>query len=224
MHTASLSFASRILRSFVTAILLGFVALQSLAAEAAAPGLNVLFIAVDDLRPELGCYGFPQIKSPNIDDLAKHGMLFNRAYCQYALCNPSRASLLSGLRPETIQIYDLKTFVRAHKPGLVTLPQLFKNNGYETRSIGKIFHVTNGNHDDDVSWSARPWQSPWDDQPKSTGKNSISQVRAKRTPFVGRTKKATRKVGAEALEARQCAALPVAGRRRQSASRRANRR
>src|SRR4051794_32780717 len=114
---------------------------------------NVLFIAIDDLRPELGCYGFSQIKSPNIDALAKQSLQFNRAYCQFALCNPSRSSLLSGERPETIKVYDLKTFVRTNAPDAVTLPQLFKNNGYESRSVGKIFHVTNGNHEDDISWS-----------------------------------------------------------------------
>src|SRR6476619_7900468 len=130
-----------------------------LAAEAEKPRFNVLFIAVDDLRPELGCYGFSQIKSPNIDALANEGLQFNRAYCQLALCNPSRSSLLTGLRPETVKIYDLETFVRTHVPDVVTLPQLFKNNGYEARSVGKIFHVTNGNHEDDVSWSARHWQS-----------------------------------------------------------------
>jgi iduronate 2-sulfatase len=124
---------------------------------------NVLFIAVDDLRPELGCYGKSQIKSPNIDALAKQGMQFNRAYCQYALCNPSRSSLLTGRRPTSIRIYDLATFVRTYVPDVVTLPQLFKQNGYECRSFGKVFHVTNGNHEDDISWSVPAWHSPADD-------------------------------------------------------------
>ena len=89
---------------------------------------NVLFIAVDDLRPELGCYGHPMIKSPNIDALAKTAVLFERAYCQQAVCAPSRASLLTGRRPDTTKIYDLKTHIRTTMPDVVTLQQYFKNN------------------------------------------------------------------------------------------------
>ncbi|HVV00195.1 MAG TPA: sulfatase [Verrucomicrobiae bacterium] len=130
---------------------------------AAAQKYNVLFIAVDDMRPELGCYGRHQVKSPNMDRLAASGLLFDRAYCQFALCNPSRSSLLSGRRPETIKVFNLKTFLRTHNPGMVTLPQLFKNNGYETLNFGKIFHAGNGNHDDKLSWSKPPWHSIRDD-------------------------------------------------------------
>ncbi len=126
---------------------------------------NVLFIAVDDLRPDLGCYGHPLAKSPNIDGLAKQSLQFNRAYCQFALCNPSRSSLLTGRRPETLKVLDLETFVRKSNPGIVTLPQLFKQNGYRSLSYGKIFHTTNGNHDDPESWSDRPGKSPGDDAP-----------------------------------------------------------
>ena len=81
------------------------------------------------------------------------------AYCQYPLCNPSRSSILTGRRPETLKVLDLKTFVRKTNPNVVTLPQLFKNNGYLSLSYGKIFHVTNGNHDDPISWSEKPWHS-----------------------------------------------------------------
>ncbi|MFZ4622583.1 MAG: sulfatase-like hydrolase/transferase, partial [Bacteroidota bacterium] len=96
----------------------------------AARRKNILFIAVDDLRPELGCYGHPMVKSPNIDALAKVGVLFERTYCQQAVCGPTRASLLTGKRPDTTKVYDLKTHVRKANPDIVTLQQHFKNNGY----------------------------------------------------------------------------------------------
>jgi arylsulfatase A-like enzyme len=102
---------------------------------------NVLFIAVDDLRPELGCYGHPMIKSPNIDALARSGVLFERTYCQQAVCGPTRASLLTGKRPDTTKVYDLKTHIRTTMPDVVTLQQHFKNNGYFSEGIGKLFHV-----------------------------------------------------------------------------------
>ena len=86
---------------------------------------NVLFIAVDDLRPELGCYGHPMVKSPNIDKLAKTGVLFERTYCQQAVCGPTRASLLTGRRPDTTKIYNLKTHIRTTMPDVVTLQQHF---------------------------------------------------------------------------------------------------
>jgi len=115
--------------------------------------MNVLFIAVDDLRTELGCYGVDQIKSPNIDRLAKEGTVFNRAYCQQAVCSPSRTSLLTGLRPDSTKIYDLVTHFRSTIPDVVTLPQYFKNQGYYTKGFGKIYH---GVLDDPLSWSDEP--------------------------------------------------------------------
>ena len=99
--------------------------------------MNVLFIAVDDLRPQLGCYGRDFVQSPNIDQLAAEGVLFERAYCQQAVCAPSRSSVLSGCRPDTTTIYDLQTPLRAAMPDILSLPQHFKQHGYETRSIGK---------------------------------------------------------------------------------------
>jgi arylsulfatase A-like enzyme len=101
---------------------------------------NVLFLAVDDLRPQLGCYGDRYAKTPHIDGLAAGGVVFQRAYCQQAVCGPSRASLLTGLRPDTIRVYDLETPFRKAVPDAVTLPQCFKQQGYHTESIGKIFH------------------------------------------------------------------------------------
>ena len=114
---------------------------------------NVLFIAVDDLRSELGCYGVKEIQSPNIDRLAARGTVFDRAYCQQAVCSPSRTSLLTGCRPDTTKVYDLQTHFRKTLPDVVTLPQHFKSHGYFTQSVGKIYH---GGLDDQMSWSEPP--------------------------------------------------------------------
>jgi arylsulfatase A-like enzyme len=110
----------------------------------------VLFIAVDDLRPELGCYGVKEVVSPNIDALASRGVTFARAYCQQAVCNPSRVSLLTGLRPDSAKIWDLVTKFRDTVPDAVTLPQYFKRHGYYTVGMGKIFHNT---FPDPPSWT-----------------------------------------------------------------------
>ena len=111
---------------------------------------NVLFIAVDDLRPELGAYGAKHVKSPRIDELARTGTVFRHAYCQQALCNPSRASLMTGLRPDTLRVWDLQTNFRTTVPDAVTIPQAFRASGYYAACIGKIFHNV---FPDDVSWS-----------------------------------------------------------------------
>ena len=137
-----------------------------LAAGALAPGLvraaesgkklNVLFIAVDDLRPELGCYDHKWIKSPNIDKLAAGGTVFNRAYCQVAVCGASRASLLTGLRPTPKRFLTYLTRAQEDAPGAMTLPEEFRKNGYHCISNGKIFH-----HRDDTadrSWSEPSWR------------------------------------------------------------------
>ncbi len=116
----------------------------------AADRPNVLFIAVDDLRTELGCYGDAHIKSPNIDRLAGMGTTFLRAYCQQAVCSPSRTSLMTGLRPDSTKVYDLVTHFRKNVPDVVTLGQHFKQNGYYTVSMGKIYH---GGYDDRPTWS-----------------------------------------------------------------------
>jgi iduronate 2-sulfatase len=123
----------------------------------AASRPNVLLICVDDLKPVLGCYGDQLAHSPNIDALAARGLRFDAAYCNQAVCAPSRNALLTGLRPQTLGIYDLGTFFRAARPDAVTLPQYFKQHGYRTEGVGKIFHVGHGNHNDPLSWSVPHW-------------------------------------------------------------------
>ncbi len=120
-------------------------------ASHAADKPNVLFIAIDDLRPELGCYGSGIAVSPNLDALAKDGLLFHRAYCQQAICRPSRASLMTGARPETTGLFHNYVSLRELQPNILTLPQHFIANGYETAYCGKIFHQ--GDTDEGKSWS-----------------------------------------------------------------------
>lgn len=133
-------------------------ALGSVFNSAAAPAAkyNVLFFAVDDLRPEFGAYGKDYVHSPNMDALAAKGITFNRAYCQQAVCSPSRSSLLTGARPDTTKVWDLETHFRKAMPGVVTLPQHFKNHGYFVQAMGKLWH---GGFDDAPSWSV-PWTAP----------------------------------------------------------------
>ncbi|MDE0466453.1 MAG: sulfatase-like hydrolase/transferase [Candidatus Poribacteria bacterium] len=121
---------------------------------------NVLLIIVDDLRPLLGCYGHPEIHTPNIDALAAQGTLFNRAYCQNPLCHPSRVSMLTGLRPQTTKVLFNSTDFREKLPDAVTLPQYFKASGYHTQSVGKIGHNAAA-QDDAHSWSVPSWVPPW---------------------------------------------------------------
>ncbi len=117
---------------------------------------NILFIAIDDLRPTLGCYGDKTAYTPNIDRFAGEGTVFYRAYCQQAVCSPSRLSLLTGRRPDTTEVWDLATHFREALPDAVTLPQHFKNQGYHTQSIGKIFHGSGEPSQDARSWSVEP--------------------------------------------------------------------
>lgn len=113
---------------------------------------NVLFIVVDDLRPALGCYNDPNASSPNIDALAAKGTLFKAAYCQQAVCAPSRASFMTGKKPDHTKVWNLETHFRTALPNVVTLSQYFKNNGYYARQIGKIYHDPQAAQDP-KSWS-----------------------------------------------------------------------
>ncbi|MDF7823443.1 sulfatase [Pontiellaceae bacterium B12227] len=127
----------------------------SVANESTRP--NVLFIAIDDLRPELGCYGDTVVKSPNIDKLASQGMVFNRAYCQVPVCGASRASMMTGILPAKTRYVDYLAKVDTDTPGAMTVAQVFKEAGYTTLANGKIFH--NSSDTAERSWS-RPVKSP----------------------------------------------------------------
>jgi arylsulfatase A-like enzyme len=139
----------RFVRVLLVVTLLGGL-LNRLAIGAEGSRFNVLFIAVDDLRPEFGAYGKHYIHAPNLDRLAGQSMTFVHAYCQQAVCAPSRSSLLTGTRPDTTRVYDLETHFRKAIPDVVTLPQHFKQHGYFVQGMGKIFH---GGLEDPRSWS-----------------------------------------------------------------------
>ncbi len=119
---------------------------------------NILMFSIDDLRPELGCYGAKHIHSPNIDKLAKEGLMFERTYCQIAVCGASRASLLSGYRPESTTIWNYSTPMRKKLHKVLSMPQHFRQNGYTTISLGKVYHAKND--DFPQGWSEEPWFPP----------------------------------------------------------------
>ncbi len=147
------------------------------AADSARP--NVLLIMVDDLRDHIGCYGNATVKTPNIDRLAERGALFERAYVQYPVCNASRSSMLSGLRPDQTGVTDNATLLRSKLPEVVTFPQLLKENGWRAEAYGKIFHLGGGQNTD--------VREQWMDLPKSWDK-----ARALEPTEIGRKKIAGR--------------------------------
>ena len=150
------------LPGIIAVVMLHWVAIDSWAQEIVSPQVpNVLLIIVDDLRPQLGAYGFDAMHTPNIDRLATEGLLFRRAYAQWPVCGPSRASLLSGLRPDSTGIYSNGRRLASSDAESVSLPAYFRRNGYRTLSVGKVYHARN---DDLGAWSELPWNaSPNDD-------------------------------------------------------------
>ena len=137
--------------SFALIILNSFFSQASLAQKAKP---NILFIAIDDLKPVIGAYGNKMIKTPNIDRLARRGTVFLSNYCQQAICGPTRASILTGMRPDMTKIWDLKAKIREVSPDIVTLPQYLITQGYSTQGIGKVFDPRNvDEQNDQKSWS-----------------------------------------------------------------------
>jgi iduronate 2-sulfatase len=139
--------------------------------------LNVLLIVSDDLNNDLACYGNQVVKSPQIDRLARRGVRFDRAYCQYPVCNPSRTSFLSGRRPGTTGVVDNLTPTRANLKDATFLPQHFRQQGYTTVKVGKIYH-TGDPFEDPISWDS-------DTRETSDAKRPPSNQIASRTPFPG---------------------------------------
>ena len=153
-------------------LLILIVALVPGLSRAEAPKPNVLFIMADDLRPELASYGSPAL-TPNLDRLARRAVQFDRAYCQQAVCNPSRSSMLTGRRPDTLRIWNNGTHFRELNPEVTTLPLWFKEHGYTARCVGKIFHNWHtAEHGDPRSWSAPEflhYANHGDDKPEVSG-------------------------------------------------------
>ena len=171
-------------RSFLKALGLGSLSLalggrwQGTATAGTAKRPNVLFIAVDDLRPQLGCYGHEQMISPNIDRLASDGVVFTRCYCQVPVCGASRASLLTGMRPTRDRFRTFDTWAEKDAPGADSLPKHFRDNDYYTLANGKIFHHPTDCRD---SWSEPHWEPEgyWRDYQEPETRERVEKNRGK---------------------------------------------
>jgi iduronate 2-sulfatase len=153
----------------------GVAALCGIAELTALPAKpNVLLVMADDLRPDLGCYGDAEARTPNIDRFARDSVVFERAFCPQALCAPSRSALMTGARPDTMRVWDVWTHFRVALPDAVTLPQLLKQDGWFTQALGKVYH---SNLDDPASWSV-PHVMPAD--PIYGGAETLALLAAKR--------------------------------------------
>ena len=145
-------------RAVLTFSLLALLSTAGLCDGAVIARPNVLFLICDDLNCDLGVYGHPLVKSPNIDRLAKRGVRFENAYCQYPLCGPSRASFMTGLYPDQTLVRRNAIYIREHVPNVQTMSQMFRNQGYFATRVGKIYHynvpkhIGTGGHDDPYSW------------------------------------------------------------------------
>jgi iduronate 2-sulfatase len=147
----------RYLRTLITVMLTLSGAVHAAGAQESVSNPNVLFIAVDDLRTSLGCYGDPIAKTPNMDALAESALLFTRAYTQQSVCGPARTAMLTGRLPDNNRVWHNRNLFRDTHPDLVTLPQLFKNNGYHTQALGKVFSGRGSEAElDPPSWSVPP--------------------------------------------------------------------
>lgn len=146
------------MNSFKICLALVVVQLVSAVSLAAEPP-NVLFLICDDLNCDIGAYGHPQVKTPNIDTLAGRGVLFQNAHCQYPLCGPSRASFMTGMYPDQTLVHRNAIYIREHIPNVMTIPQTFRLEDYFAVRIGKVFHynvprhIGTAGHDDPYSWN-----------------------------------------------------------------------
>lgn len=143
---------------FAIAALASLWSANRIAADDTVRHPNVMLICVDDLKPVLGCYGDKIAQTPNIDRFAGQGVLYEAAYCNQAVCSPSRNALMTSLRPQTLGIYDLATNFRRSRPDAVTIAQHFQQHGYITQALGKVFHVGHGNTEDEASWTVPHWR------------------------------------------------------------------